>query len=490
MSNNRTFFKNAQEGNMSLKDIFSDVKRKHTPEESARVFIAGTALTTPDESEMLSGWQKPFLFARFFLIFLVCMVLCLLLSFFSPGGTDALLVGTSMIIPLTMLLLAWEMNIPRTISLMEVIKIVAVGGLLSLIFTMLLLFLGIEIQDAAWAPLVEEPGKLIVIWLLLKRKNRKYVLEGVLIGMAVGTGFAIVETMNYVLNSMRQGMIIALVQLMDGWSAQGGAYYAVQQVTKLQNSTALAQTLMVDGADFGMSTAILRAFNGIVGHGVYASLYGGGLLMAKGSEPVKFQHLLKKPFLFYFGAAFLIHYLNNCGISDLFPWIIPGMLMSWSFVKTALGALFLLPLLRRGVNQVIQVTIAYHGGRVTRAVEQEAVVVHDPVQAAASPSYGTTAYLEFLSGPMAGQSFGLQEGRSITIGRHPSCQIPVNVYSVSSVHCAVVLKGSMVLITDQGSTNGTFVGSQKLMPRQEVPVPDGAMVYLGNQNCAIRIRVR
>ena len=68
MSNNRTFFKQVKEGHLTLKDIFSDVKRKHTPEESARVFIAGTALTTPDESEMLAGWQKPFLFARFFLI--------------------------------------------------------------------------------------------------------------------------------------------------------------------------------------------------------------------------------------------------------------------------------------------------------------------------------------------------------------------------------------------------------------------------------------
>ena len=63
------------------------------------------------------------------------MVLAIVLSKFSLGGFDTLLVGLALMIPVTMLLLAWEMNIPRTISLMEVLKIVAVGGLMSLIFT-------------------------------------------------------------------------------------------------------------------------------------------------------------------------------------------------------------------------------------------------------------------------------------------------------------------------------------------------------------------
>ena len=33
-SNNKSFFKNAKEGQMSLGDIFSDVTRKHTKEEA------------------------------------------------------------------------------------------------------------------------------------------------------------------------------------------------------------------------------------------------------------------------------------------------------------------------------------------------------------------------------------------------------------------------------------------------------------------------
>lgn len=39
MSSNRTFFKKVKEGHMSLKDIFSDVLKKHTPEELSLIHI-------------------------------------------------------------------------------------------------------------------------------------------------------------------------------------------------------------------------------------------------------------------------------------------------------------------------------------------------------------------------------------------------------------------------------------------------------------------
>ena len=67
MSNNKTFFANARDGKMTLGDIFSEVMDRHTPEQTARVLSAGTAVTTPREEDMLATWQKPFLFARFFL---------------------------------------------------------------------------------------------------------------------------------------------------------------------------------------------------------------------------------------------------------------------------------------------------------------------------------------------------------------------------------------------------------------------------------------
>ena len=48
----------------------------------------------------------------------------------------------------------------------------------------------------------------------------------------------------------------------------------------------------------------------------------------------------------------------------------------------------------------------------------------------------------------------------------------------------------MILVTDLGSTNGTYVGSQRMNPHQPTVVPDGGIVYLGSKSCALRIVVR
>ena len=74
MSNNRTFFKNVKQGNMTLGDIFSDMARRHTAKETGEVLIAGTPSTTPKEADMLANWRKPFLFARFFVGFLAMLL--------------------------------------------------------------------------------------------------------------------------------------------------------------------------------------------------------------------------------------------------------------------------------------------------------------------------------------------------------------------------------------------------------------------------------
>jgi len=85
----------------------------------------------------------------------------------------------------------------------------------------------------------------------------------------------------------------------------------------------------------------------------------------------------------------------------------------------------------------------------------------------------------------------LYDGKSITIGRVsgkndialPSCQ------NVSSVHCEVYVRNGAVYVKDLNSTNGTFLGDQKLYANQEMRAMDGAYIYLGNKNCGFRIRM-
>lgn len=503
MSNNRTFFKKAKEGHMSLKDIFSDVLKKHTPEESAQVLTAGTPLTTPKESEMLAGWQKPYLFARFFALCAVVIALAYFMLSQDYPGHDIYLVAMVLILPMTLLILTWEMNIPRDISLLEVLKLMMIGGMLSLVITMIfrvfrnsfILVTGAtSLQESWWAPVVEEPAKLLVIYLVLKKKNYKYILDGVLIGMAVGTGFAVMETLGYVMRSMRSGMTLGLLTMMVSDSKQYGASEMVNMYVDMANkdlsSLAYWAFMMEDVGGFqrAMNTAIIRGLGSIASHGTYAALYGGGLMIAKGAHPVQPKHLLHLDHLKYFLVSCLLHAANNSIISsyiaEAIPWKISEHInntyFNWAIVETVIVMLFFLPLLRKGVNQIVDISAAHNGGRVTMAVNRNA------------PAPGAcTAQLEFVSGPAAGRTFSVGEGQSLTLGRGSGCDVALpGANSVSGTHCTVQLSGGRLTVTDLGSTNGTYISDRRLSANQSAALTDGTVVCLGNRDCAFRVHLR
>ena len=494
----KTFFLNATRGHMTLGDIFSDVARHHTPDEVARVFIAGTSLTTPSEAEMLAGWQKPFLFARFFLAAVVTLLVAMVLPLLDCyRGYDVVLVGLTMVVPITILLMTWEMNIPRSISLAEVLGIVAVGGAFSLVFTIVFNMLN-PLQGAQWAPVTEEPAKLLIILILLRKKNYKYVTEGILLGMAVGTGFAVMETLSYVMDSLRASMVFASVNNLDlvfAMLADGFSYYDIGMVL-----------FDADAASVGLSTGLLRAVNAVAGHGMLAAFYGGGVMLSKGSEPFRMTHLLSGKFLKYFIISFSLHFLNNLDLtSEVFPMV--GPVWSYSIVQTVVSVALFLPLLRQGVDQVVAATLLHHSGQLTMAVEQldinmekytrpqrPAVVrwpIPEPQRQYPQAQTAANAGIQFLSGPNAGRGFRLIPGKPVSLGRTPGqCGLAMPSCSrVSSRHCSLELRGRAVVITDLSSTNGTFADGQRLQPNIPTPVANGTIVCLANQNCAFRVVV-
>lgn len=490
MSNNRTFFKNVKEGQMTLGDIFSDVFEPHTPEETARVFIAGTELTTPRESEMLSGWQKPFLFARFFGFTGIVLILFYILatSFDHATGKVLVLILLPLLVPVSVLLLTWEMNVPRDISLMEVIKMVALGGVLSMMANFVLQIMGVN-PSTTWFGLVEEPAKLIIIILMLKQRDHKYILDGALIGMAVGTGFAVVETLEYVWSAFTMAAATNSLNLMLDVLRQPGVTLGAA-VQALNDNLGTVKYLAMDaGFEDGLYVAVVRSINGISGHGLYAALYGGGLLMAKGSDDFAFGHLFQMDHLKYFAAAVLLHAVNNSGITFGLPVFWGGRISTILLLNTAVGVVLLLGLLKAGVNQIVEISTAQNGGRVTIAVNRG--LAPDPAPVPPPPPPGE-ARLECVAGPSVGQVYRCMSGSSMTLGRTPGrCDIAIpGAESVSSCHCRIDVHGNRVTITDLNSTNGTYMNNQRLMPQQPMPVMDGTMLYLGSKNCAFRVRIR
>lgn len=481
-NNNKTFFMRAEKGNVSLGDIFSDIAIRHSSQEMASVLTAGTALTTPEEADILKAWQRPFLFARFFVSYMAFLVVSYFLGSLlgHMGGYYLLMVGVPFLVPVTLLLLVWEMNIPRNISLYEVISMAAVGGLLSIVATVVISNY-VSPEMAAWAGLVEEPAKLILIYLYLRKKNYRFALNGALIGAAVGTGFAIIESIVYTFTYLEQGILAALMAVsVDG--------------TSLLEILETFPAIWAVGVGNGLGTAVARACTAISGHGIFAALYGFALVKAKGKEELNPSHLVNPTFLAYFGISILLHALHNYGVDLGLP-VVFGFLRCEYLVIALIALGLLASVLRTGVNQVISIGIRHHGHSFTRAVvydepsHQGGVYTPDPAPVA-SAVREVKLYCD--AGPHKGERFKCREGKSFTIGRDQGRNdvCVSQCKHVSGTHCRVDFNGGRVTVTDLGSRNGTYVNGLKLGPNESVTAMDGSLLKLADDNCQFRIQIR
>ena len=69
--------------------------------------------------------------------------------------------------------------------------------------------------------------------------------------------------------------------------------------------------------------------------------------------------------------------------------------------------------------------------------------------------------LRFLNGPKKGSYFPLSSG-SNKIGRSSSCNIQVQSPGISKVHADIQVKDSDIILSDQNSSNGTYVNGVKI----------------------------
>ena len=75
------------------------------------------------------------------------------------------------------------------------------------------------------------------------------------------------------------------------------------------------------------------------------------------------------------------------------------------------------------------------------------------------------ATLQVLKGLTPGQQFPL-EGERAVLGRHPECEIVLDVGAVSRQHAQVIAIGPDFFLEDLKSRNGTFVNGQQIHERQ------------------------
>lgn len=189
----------------SLKQMFSEVLKKHSEDEVEEYFTVGTTTTTPNIIDVDTNWPKPWVFFR-----MLCGALIVYLGFIQAWEEfkninliPGLIIVGSFVVPFSTLIFFFETNVRKNVSLYQVIRLVFLGGILSLIFSLFLFqvsgTLSLNWIGASVAGLVEEPGKLFALILVINISKYRYLLNGLLFGAAVGTGFAAFESAGYAL---------------------------------------------------------------------------------------------------------------------------------------------------------------------------------------------------------------------------------------------------------------------------------------------------
>lgn len=186
-----------------LKDIFSQVFKKHSLIQMEDQLVTGTTSHTPALTDIETGWAKPWLFSRMLLISVAISVLLIIgfRTFENPNLIPGLIFIGSFAVPVSTLIFFLEMNAPRNISIFMVMALAFLGGVTSLFIALIffdrLQFLS-DLMSASAAGIIEEVAKVLVVVLIVGRFMRyKWILNGLLFGAAIGMGFAAFESAGY-----------------------------------------------------------------------------------------------------------------------------------------------------------------------------------------------------------------------------------------------------------------------------------------------------
>lgn len=297
-----------EEGSLdvNLRDVFSDVFKKHTKEEGELLFISGTTTTTPREIDISTSWPKPWLFGRVFLVLAITFVFLYISMdvFENIYALPGLIIIGSFAVPFSLLIFFWEMNAPRNISFYEVAQMFFIGGAASLVATLILYTVfpvyDLDFSGAIIVGIVEEVGKLAIIFYFIKRLNPKFILNGLLIGATIGAGFAAFES--------------------AGYAFSFGMMY---------------------GENTMMSIIFMRGWMSIGTHTAWSAIAGAALVFVKGNQLLTKDHLFHTSFLRLFSASIIMHAVWDMPLNFLHNFYLIFIILiitAWIFIFSLINA--------------------------------------------------------------------------------------------------------------------------------------------------------
>ncbi len=202
----------------SLREMFSEVFKRRSETEIEDYMIVGTTRTTPDITEVQTGWPHPWLFARVLGVLLLTYAAFWVAwnQFNNPNLIPGLMLLGSFAVPLTMIILFFELNTPRNVSVHRLAVLFLAGAAISLFVSLI----GYGVSDSTLGLLgavqpgvIEETGKILTVVLIARSMRYKYILNGLLVGATVGAGFAAFESAGYAFRSPNVAAMLQEIQL-------------------------------------------------------------------------------------------------------------------------------------------------------------------------------------------------------------------------------------------------------------------------------------
>jgi RsiW-degrading membrane proteinase PrsW (M82 family) len=196
-----------------LRAFFSEVFHLKSDDEVEARLSVGSLDNTPPVSAVSCEWPRPWVFARVLALVLAMYFIFLQAwsHFLNPNLIPAILITGSFAVPMSVLVLFLEVNQWKNISLYQTMKWFAAGGVVSLVIT-LFLFDFLETEKLEWlgasiAGPIEETAKVVAAALIARKARHKRILNGLVVGAAVGAGFAAFESAGYALRHFGAGLV-------------------------------------------------------------------------------------------------------------------------------------------------------------------------------------------------------------------------------------------------------------------------------------------
>lgn len=271
---------------VTFKDLFKNTFKKHTDEELDNVFVCGTKDTTPALDDINPKQASAWVYFRILIFFLIAYIPTYLgyTQYQNNNFLPAMVILAAFAVPVTVLIFFFEINLFRNIPFHKVLKYFIIGGGASL-FVAILYFsipffeqntMVLDYKGAFFVSLIEETAKAcIVAFFLFRNKKCDYILNGLLVGAAVGAGFGAFETAGYIL---RYGL----------------------------NTNSL--TIMLE-------VAKQRAILAPGMHVAWATIEGAALMYVKGFEKLDKKHFNDKRFLLICLIPIALHWAWDLPIS-------------------------------------------------------------------------------------------------------------------------------------------------------------------------------